>query len=169
MATSAGALGGGGPSPPGAALPDADDRKENIQELIRFAETFTDTTEFLEHVALVQATDTSKKSGEEDEPLVHLTTIHLAKGLEFDRVFIAGATEGILPHARSFGTQKELEEERRLMYVAMTRARHELSISFYDIPSRFLSDIPQELLQFETASGDTDVSLEDEERYITLE
>ena len=92
-------------------------------------------------------------------PPVHLSTIHLAKGLEFDYVFLAGCAEGLLPHARSVESEEELEEERRLMYVAMTRARKELAISFYGIPSRFIGEIPPEFAEFlrlENDSGATE-------------
>ena len=75
-------------------------------------------------------------------------TIHLAKGLEFDTVFIAGCNEGLLPHQMSYHNQEEIEEERRLMYVAMTRARKELYLNFYNIPSRFLYELPSELVEF---------------------
>ena len=80
-------------------------------------------------------------------------TIHLAKGLEFDDVYIAGVCEGLLPHQRSLMAADELEEERRLAYVAMTRARHRLHISFYDFASRFLYEIPPELIDFTTADS----------------
>mgnify|MGYP001617839792 FL=1 len=90
-------------------------------------------------------------------------TIHLAKGLEFDRVFIAGASEGLLPHERSFKTSADIEEERRLMYVAMTRARRELLISFYGIPSRFLSEIPASNAEFNVLRD-----LNNEERFISV-
>ena len=124
--------------------------------------------ELLERIALLQATDELKR-GEESSRPVELMTIHLAKGLEFDRVYLLGAVEGILPHARSMESEAEVEEERRLMYVAMTRARRELMLSFYDLPSRFLSEIPSELLRFESAKdGETEFS-DGEERYITLD
>jgi DNA helicase-2/ATP-dependent DNA helicase PcrA len=89
-------------------------------------------------------------------------TIHMAKGLEFDSVFIAGATEGILPHQLSIESPKAIEEERRLMYVAMTRAKQKLFISFYGIPSRFLAEIPTETTEFDGTRA-----LDDEERYIS--
>jgi DNA helicase-2/ATP-dependent DNA helicase PcrA len=73
-------------------------------------------------------------------------TIHLAKGLEFDSVFIAGVAEGLLPHGRSLDDENALEEERRLMYVAMTRARKNLYLSFYGIPSRFVNEIPEDCI-----------------------
>lgn len=152
------------------------ERRENIQELLRFAENFKDIPAFLEHIALVQSTDdqaTRVKSQESrvkdfQSPItirqpadqlpvqlpVHLSTIHLAKGLEFDEVFLAGCSEGILPHARSMESGEEIEEERRLMYVGMTRARHKLSLSFYDLPSRFIGEIPPALAQFVRLTSD---------------
>jgi DNA helicase-2/ATP-dependent DNA helicase PcrA len=96
-------------------------------------------------------------------------TIHLAKGLEFDRVFVAGCVEGLLPHGRSLQSDAELEEERRLMYVAMTRARKELALSFYGIPSRFLSELPTEKVAFKSLVSDGETFSDNEERYITLD
>ncbi|MEY4731498.1 MAG: hypothetical protein RL681_444, partial [Candidatus Parcubacteria bacterium] len=143
------------------------ERQENIAELLRFAGEFDDTTAFLEQVALVQSTDDAKK--DDRNARVALMTVHLAKGLEFDRVFIAGCAEGLLPHNRSMGSDDELEEERRLMYVAMTRARKNLAISFYDIPSRFISEIPQELFEYRSLVSDEQQFSDSEERYITLD
>ena len=96
-------------------------------------------------------------------------TIHMAKGLEFDTVFVAGCSEGLLPHARSIDAADQLEEERRLMYVAMTRARHNLFLSLYNIPSRFLFEIPKELTEFESGTSDASTLEDNEERYITLD
>lgn len=146
------------------------ERRENIAELVSFASQFEDLEGFLEKVALVQSTDLAinKKQLEQGKgkEMVNLMTIHLAKGLEFDRVFLAGANEGVLPHHRSLESLQELEEERRLAYVALTRARKKLSISFYDLPSRFLSELPQEILNYNSLDGK---SFDDEERYITLD
>ncbi|MBI3589632.1 MAG: UvrD-helicase domain-containing protein [Candidatus Liptonbacteria bacterium] len=146
------------------------ERRENIAELTVFATQFKDLGEFLEKVSLVQAHDlvTSNKGYEtsKEGEVVSLMTIHLAKGLEFDRVFLAGASEGILPHHRSIDTLEKLEEERRLTYVALTRARKKIHISFYDIPSRFLSELPIEVLDYAALDGK---NFEDEERYITLD
>lgn len=139
----------------------ADERIENINELIHYAAGFNDLAEFLERVSLLQAND-AVKAGK--NPNVNLMTIHLAKGLEFDRVFIVGCNEGMLPHQMSYHDDSEIEEERRLMYVAMTRAKKELFLSFYNLPSRFLSEIPTEFCEF---VGERD--LEDEERYITVD
>jgi len=134
-----------------------EDRLENVKELLNFAGTFSDASEFLERVTLLQDADRPAKniSGRG----VKLMTMHMAKGLEFDKVFIVGATEGIIPHQRSLSTPEEIEEERRLMYVAMTRARQELVISFYGMASRFLYEIPPELVEFDgpeqwTGNGD---------------
>ncbi|MBU6500467.1 MAG: UvrD-helicase domain-containing protein [Patescibacteria group bacterium] len=136
-----------------------EERRENIAELIGFAAGFDNLQQFLEEIALVQQTDmgksvteTENSRGGDSQPEVHLSTIHLAKGLEFDRVFIAGSSEGLLPHIMSYEDEDQMEEERRLMYVAMTRAKKKLFLSFFGAPSRFLSEIPQELLELESES-----------------
>ena len=159
----------------------AAERRENIAELIRFAGQFDRLEDLLEQITLLQATDTIQEAGDReskrketwpgtDMPPVTLMTIHLAKGLEFDRVFVAGASEGLLPHSWSLETEAELEEERRLLYVAMTRAKKELFISFYDHPSRFLSELPPELLVYENlVRRDADWDPDSEERWITLD
>lgn len=159
----------------------ASERRENIEELLRFAEEFDSLPLFLERVALLQSTDdrngSTARAIRENQLLirenprheVQLMTIHIAKGLEFDHVFIVGCTEGILPHARSMREEKELQEERRLMYVAMTRAKKSLAISFYDIPSRFLGEIPKECIVFESGSENRIGEFEDsdyEEQWI---
>jgi DNA helicase-2/ATP-dependent DNA helicase PcrA len=145
------------------------ERQENVKELIGFAAGFSDLDLFLEHLALFEATDNLK----DKEKAVKLTTIHLAKGLEFDKVFIAGASEGLLPHARALLSLAEIEEERRLMYVAMTRAKKELYVSFYGLPSRFISEIPVELAEFKSLNANHNFSdfesfknRDDEEDYI---
>jgi DNA helicase II / ATP-dependent DNA helicase PcrA len=147
----------------------ADERQENIAELINFASGFDNLAELLERLSLLQATDDENAAVKSEGGLfdgnggaagkkaapVHLSTVHMAKGLEFDTVFIAGAAEGLLPHSRSIESDAALEEERRLMYVAMTRARRNLLISFFGIPSRFVSEIPEEYLQLESAGEET--------------
>lgn len=80
--------------------------------------------------------------------VVNLMTVHAAKGLEFNQVFVAGCNEGLFPHERSLFSDDELAEERRLMYVAMTRARKMLTLTFYGAASRFLYEIPPELTDF---------------------
>ena len=150
-------------------FPNAAERQENILSLIRFASEFQSTDAFLEQTALVQAHDEPRRAQDAERAQVALSTIHLAKGLEFDHVLLVGCAEGILPHARALEESRGIEEERRLMYVAMTRARQTLAISFYDLPSRFISEVPQELFLYRNlATGDTAFS-DSEERYITLD
>lgn len=140
------------------------DRIQNIQELIRFGEKFTNLSFFLEQVSLTQSADVPGGHPFKSESPINLMTIHLAKGLEFDSVFLVGASEGLLPHQMSYSTDDDIEEERRLMYVAMTRAKKDLRISFYDIPSRFLSEIPAELTEFAGRK-----TFDDEERWINID
>jgi DNA helicase-2/ATP-dependent DNA helicase PcrA len=144
----------------------ADERGGNIAELITFASEFESLSELLEKVSLLQAIDDeNNKDGEKKETWdmpVCCMTIHLAKGLEFDSVFIAGASEGCLPHGRSLANERSLEEERRLMYVAMTRARKNLAISFYGTPSRFLEEIPEECVALQNNAGGGTSPVDDE-------
>ncbi len=131
-------------------------RVENIKELLAVASEFAKLSEFLESVALVQSDELAeRKSGNVS---VTMMTIHAAKGLEFDEVIIAGLEEGLLPHSRSLLQKEDVEEERRLMYVAMTRARSRLHLTLTrsrlmyggrqaTSPSRFLSEIPMELVK----------------------
>ena len=140
--------------------PDEASRMENIEELLRAvadsAEAGETLLEFLDKAALVSGDDAL------DLPAVNttLTTLHGTKGLEFDHVFLTGLEEGIFPHSRANNSTDELEEERRLCYVGMTRARKSLTLTravyrrvFGDeqrlrasLPSRFLSEIPAELV-----------------------
>ncbi len=136
-------------------------RHDNIGELITIAKDYDGMAvetlpQFLETVSLVADTDAIDSSAD----AVHLMTLHSAKGLEFPNVFIVGVEEGVLPHSRSQQSQRELEEERRLMYVGMTRAMETLylvtaqqrmvfGLMQSNPPSRFLSDIPAELVKIE--------------------
>ena len=149
----------------------AEERIENIHELTAFAAKFQDANEFLERVALMQSIDQPDKNAGTKKPLVargqslapiSLMTIHLAKGLEFDHVFVAGVAEGILPHQMSYGSHGELEEERRLLYVAMTRAKHLLTLSFSRLASQFLYEIPADLTNFLNLAGTGEKFSEDE-------
>ena len=128
----------------------SEERAENVAELVRFASSFESLSEFIERVSLLQATD--RIDGKEKKA-VRLMTMHLAKGLEFRDVYIIGASEGLLPHQRSLLSQEELEEERRLAYVALTRAKERLHISFYGFASRFLYEMPPELIEFRNSNG----------------
>ncbi len=132
-------------------------RIENIKELLSVAIEFPDLQSFLENVSLVQNQYFPDKHNEKEEP-IKLMTLHSAKGLEFDIVFIVGMEEGLFPHSRSMKNKEELEEERRLCYVGMTRARKKLFLTYtqnrlyfgsrtYNQISRFVSEIPPELLE----------------------
>ena len=129
-------------------------RLENIKELKSVALSFPKLMDFLEQVALVESeySQHEKKMKGNDSRLV-LMTLHQAKGLEFDHVFIVGVEEGLLPHSRSIDDQFQLEEERRLFYVGITRAKKTLYITNtrkrfifgqqgYSTPSRFIADEP---------------------------
>lgn len=126
-------------------------RLENIGELIGSAREFTRVDEFLEQVSLVADTDEL-----DDDNRVVMMTLHAAKGLEFPYVFLVGMEEGIFPHVRAQSDPDELEEERRLAYVGITRAQQKLHVSHawsrslfgstqYNPSSRFLDEIPPEL------------------------
>jgi len=132
---------------------EADGRIENIFELAGVAAEYEDLSEFLETVALVA--DSDELDG--DGTRVNLMTMHTAKGLEFSAVFLTGLEEGIFPHMRTLAEPLELEEERRLCYVGVTRARERLYMSHawrrtlwgttsHNIPSRFLAEVPSELV-----------------------
>ena len=137
---------------------EAQSREENLHELIA-AVTEYETNDpkptlagFLENIVLASATD--DKEGNSDK--VKMMTLHGTKGLEFPFVFIVGMEEGLLPHWRSCNTEDELEEERRLCYVGITRAQEQLYLIHSDSrglhdrnPSRFISEIPAELMKLE--------------------
>ena len=131
-----------------------EERMENIGELISFADGFSSVAELVERISLLESTDSprAQSNGRDKQTVLQnplrLMTIHMAKGLEFNNVFLVGASDGILPHERSIFRAEDVEEERRLMYVAMTRAKKELSISFFRNASRFLYEIPPELVSF---------------------
>jgi len=135
-------------------------RLENIKELRSVATEFPDINDFLENVSLVEAEQSEKgkiKRRGEDKNAVTLMTLHAAKGLEFPIVFIVGLEEGLFPHSRSLMDISQLEEERRLAYVGITRAKEKLFLSYAsrrlyfgeqttNPPSRFLMDIPESLI-----------------------
>ncbi|MFV1916972.1 MAG: ATP-dependent helicase [Patescibacteria group bacterium] len=140
-------------------------RLENIKELRSVATEFPNIHEFLENVALVETQQDDKgivqsqiTNHESQRNAVTLMTLHAAKGLEFPVIFIVGMEEGLFPHSRSLFDINQLEEERRLAYVGMTRAKELLYLTFANRrlyfgqhtsnpPSRFIIDIPEELLE----------------------
>ncbi len=149
-------------------------RIENLEELVAVAEEYEERQAsegeesslagFLEEVALVADADEIPE-GEDHGGIVTLMTLHTAKGLEFPTVFLTGMEEGVFPHSRTLGEKKELEEERRLAYVGLTRAQKRLYLSRaeyrsawgapnYNPPSRFLDEIPEDLIDWnKSASG----------------
>jgi DNA helicase-2/ATP-dependent DNA helicase PcrA len=161
-------------------------RTENIEELVASGYEFEERSEeptlkrFLEEVSLVMDID----MWDDTREAVSLMTLHNAKGLEFPVVFIAGAEEGLLPHHTSFEDEQELEEERRLFYVGMTRAKEHLIISLASgrrgfrgwmpqVASRFLDSLPQGLVEVLMPAGDScqqgDRHLDDgEEKLVTI-
>ena len=166
----------------GAELSDSTDpqdegRLENIEELVAVAQEYEEDESligaddqpeeislvgFLERVSLVADSD-QIPDGEDHGGVVTLMTLHTAKGLEFPTVFLTGLEEGVFPHSRSLGDPNEIEEERRLAYVGLTRARERLYLSrastrfmfgtpTYNAPSRFFSEIPEELMETRKAT-----------------
>ncbi|NHA68521.1 DNA helicase PcrA [Phycicoccus flavus] len=151
--------------------PQDETRVENLAELVAVAREFDDARretgevlaleDFLEQVSLVADADEIPENAEaEAQGVVTLMTLHTAKGLEFPVVFLTGMEDGTFPHLRSLGDAKELEEERRLAYVGITRARERLHLSRaavrsawgapqYNPPSRFLDEIPDALVRWE--------------------
>ncbi|MDW7651634.1 MAG: DNA helicase PcrA [Bacillota bacterium] len=142
----------------------AQSREENLREFITVAQEFMKTSEdksltaFLTQLALISDLDTLES---DEGPRVVMMTMHAAKGLEFPVVFIAGLEEGLFPHMRSFDTADGIEEERRLCYVGITRARRKLyltnakkrnifGMAMQNLPSRFLAEIPSSVLEQNT-------------------
>ncbi len=139
---------------------EAEDRIENLEEFVSVVVDYENSNPepslggFLDQITLASEVDKLA----DDKGVLPLMTLHLAKGLEFERVFIAGLEEGLFPHSRSFESAEEMDEERRLMYVGMTRAKKQLYLTCamrrsifgseqYHLASRFLEDIPEELME----------------------
>jgi DNA helicase-2/ATP-dependent DNA helicase PcrA len=149
--------------------PQDEGRVENLEQLVSVAREFEETRpegtlgDFLEQVALVADAD-QVPDRDGSDGVVTLMTLHTAKGLEFPVVFLTGLEDGVFPHQRSLGDPKELEEERRLAYVGITRAEQRLYLSrsavrsawgtpSYNPGSRFLDDLPGELVEWTGAVG----------------
>ncbi|MGQ9845861.1 MAG: 3'-5' exonuclease, partial [Caldisericia bacterium] len=135
-----------------------EDKKENIYEFFNIIKEFIDRTQstkledFLSYISLISDVDTI-----DTQDKVTLMTVHSAKGLEFDTVFIVGLEEGLFPHYKSLMSNQDIEEERRLLYVAMTRAKENLYLTYsirrtrrgipeFLDPSRFLNEIPEDYI-----------------------
>ncbi len=134
-------------------------RLENIKELRSVAMEFPHLHGFLENVSLMEAESKPSKANRQPTNAVTLMTMHAAKGLEFPIVFIVGLEEGLFPHSRTLMDSEELEEERRLCYVAITRAKEQLYLTYANqrlvfgtktngVVSRFVADIPEDTLAF---------------------
>ena len=147
-------------------------RLENVAELVGNAREYESVEQFLEAVSLVADTDEI----DADDSNVTLMTLHTAKGLEYPVVFLIGLEDGVFPHLRSLGEPDELEEERRLCYVGITRARERLYLTNawcrtlwgstqYNPPSRFLKEIPEELVN--VAEGGRTKQVRERERHRT--
>jgi DNA helicase II / ATP-dependent DNA helicase PcrA len=151
--------------------PQDESRLENLRELVAVAGEFEEAdpdgslADFLERVALVADSDEIPE-GDDHGGVVTLMTLHTAKGLEFPVVFLTGLEDGVFPHLRSLGDPTELEEERRLAYVGITRARERLYVSravmrsawgspSYNPPSRFLEELPEDAVSWQRAEGST--------------
>ncbi|NMC08961.1 UvrD-helicase domain-containing protein [Candidatus Microgenomates bacterium] len=138
-------------------------KKENITELKNVASSYTEKYQqkslemFLNEINLIEQEQEKNQDGSGN--YINLMTLHSSKGLEFDYVFMIGMEEGLLPHSRAFIEEKDLEEERRLCYVGITRAKQKLFLTFAEkrqtregytsqIPSRFLGEIPQDICDY---------------------
>jgi DNA helicase-2/ATP-dependent DNA helicase PcrA len=141
-------------------FPNYELRREDLDQLAVFARQFKDVHEFLSQLALISNVDAEAAPNQtSDKEAVNLSTVHQAKGLEFHAVFVIWLTDGMFPSSRSLDARDALEEERRLFYVSITRARDELYLTFphmrlsggygdvFQRPSRFLKEIPNELLE----------------------
>src|SRR3954462_8020289 len=135
-------------------------RREDLNQLAAFARQFKDVNEFLSQLALISNIDAEPALDQSnDNEAVNLSSVHQAKGLEYHTVFVIWLTDGMFPSTRSLETRDAIEEERRLFYVAITRARDELYLIFphmrlsggygdvFQRPSRFLKEIPNELIE----------------------
>jgi DNA helicase-2/ATP-dependent DNA helicase PcrA len=131
-----------------------------LNQLATFARQFKDLNEFLSQLALISNVDAETAANQTaDKEAVNLSTVHQAKGLEFHSVFVIWLTDGMFPSSRSLDRRQDLEEERRLFYVAVTRARDELYLTYphmrlnagygdiFQRPSRFLKEIPNALVE----------------------
>jgi DNA helicase-2/ATP-dependent DNA helicase PcrA len=135
-------------------------RREDLNQLAAFSQQFKDVNEFLSQLALISNVDAEAAPNQNgDKESVNLSTVHQAKGLEFHTVFVIWLTDGMFPSSRSLDTREALEEERRLFYVAITRAKDELYLTYphmrltggygdvFQRPSRFLKEIPNKLVE----------------------
>jgi len=153
-------------------------RIENVHELINVAAQFTTVQQLLENIALIQDDAFADVSEKETNNAVSLMSLHSAKGLEFEVVFMVGMEDGLMPHSRSMLDPEEMEEERRLCYVGITRAKSQLYLTYarsrYQygsqqnaLRSRFLGDISEQILHF--SGGDQENHSPTNRRYVQID
>ena len=140
-----------------AEYPDFNDRLEDLEQFALFAEPYDDVGKFLEEVTLTEDYGAGREDGTDDRERLVLSTIHQAKGLEWDAVFVMGLVDGKFPHQRALDEDGGLEEERRLFYVATTRARRHLFLTYpissgddtlmFGQPSQFIQELPDDLVE----------------------
>ena len=142
-----------------------DSRREDLHTLANFAKQYTSAGDFLDQLALLTSLDSEVAAGGEDDEMVTLSSVHQAKGLEWKVVFVIWMTDGMFPSSRSLENADAIEEERRLFYVAVTRAKDELYLTYPNLrlnagygemlqrPSRFLGEVPKKLLEEWQISG----------------
>jgi DNA helicase-2/ATP-dependent DNA helicase PcrA len=148
-----------------AKYPNYEQRGEDLQTLANFAGQYEQAADFLDQLALLTSLDAEATATNKDDEMVTLSSVHQAKGLEWKVVFVIWMADGMFPSVRSLDSDEAIEEERRLFYVAVTRARDELYLTWPHIrfssnygemlqyPSRFLSDIPRSALEEWQVSG----------------
>ena len=142
-----------------AKFPNYDQRREDLNTLVNFARQYEQAADFLDQLALLTSLDNEATASAADDEMVTLSSVHQAKGLEWKVVFVIWMTDGMFPSSRSLESAEAIEEERRLFYVAVTRAKDELYLTYPHLrlnagygemlqrPSRFLQEIPIELLE----------------------
>jgi len=140
-------------------FPNYEQRREDLNTLANFSRQYENAGDFLDQLALLTSLDHEVTAGNEDTEMLTLSSVHQAKGLEWKVVFIIWMTDGMFPGARSLESDEAIEEERRLFYVAVTRAKDELYLTYPSLrlnagygemlqrPSRFLGEVPKELLE----------------------
>lgn len=148
-------------------FPNYEARREDLNTLMNYARQYESAAEFLDQLALLSGLETETELGtrEQETEMVNLSTVHQAKGLEWKAVFVIWMTDGMFPSSRSLESDEAIEEERRLFYVAVTRAKDELYLTYPALrlnagygemlqrPSRFLGEVPKELLEEWQISG----------------
>jgi len=142
-----------------AKFPNYEQRREDLNTLANFARQYESAGDFLDQLALLTSLDHEVTAGNEETEMLTLSSVHQAKGLEWKVIFVIWMTDGMFPSSRSLESEEAIEEERRLFYVAITRAKDELYLTYPSLrlnagygemlqrPSRFLGEVPRELLE----------------------